>query len=68
MYLLLVSVRRSDGSAPTFGVTCKCQSHRDEAIKKLKEHYSDVQVKFFGECFEHDYSYEEVMNEYKIAG
>ena len=68
MYKLIVSVKRTDGSVATFGVVCSKASDRDEVVKNLKEDYSEVEVRFFGECFEHDYSFEEVMNEYKIAG
>ena len=68
MYKLIVTVKKSDGSSATFGVVCKCSSDKDNVVNNLKEDYSDVAVLFFGECFEFDYSYEEVMNEYKIAG
>ena len=68
MYKLIVSVKKTDGSKATFGVVCRRESDRDEAVKNLKEDYSEVEVRFFGECFEHDYSFEEVMNEFKIAG
>ena len=68
MFRLIVSVKKTDGSSATFGVVCKCASDKENAVNNLKEDYSDVTVRFFGECFEHDYSYEEVMNEYKIAG
>ena len=68
MYKLIVSVKKTDGSVATFGVVCKRPSDKDNVVNNLKEDYPDVTVLFFGECFEFDYSYEEVMNEYKIAG
>ena len=68
MYKLIVTVKKSDGSSATFGVVCKRPSDKDNVVNNLKEDYSDVAVCFFGECFEFDYSFEEVMNEYKIAG
>ena len=68
MYKLIVSVKKTDGSSATFGVVCGRESDKENVVNNLKEDYSEVEVRFFGECFEHDYSYEEVMNEYKIAG
>ena len=68
MYKLIVSVKKSDGRSATFGVVCKHPSDRENVVSNLKEDYEDVNIRFFGECFEHDYSCEEVMNEYKIAG
>lgn len=68
MYKLIVSVKKTDGSKAVFGVVCGHEGDRDAVVKNLKEDYEEVEVKFFGECFEHDYSFEEVMNEYKIAG
>ena len=68
MYKLIVTVKKSDGSSATFGVVCKNPFDKEKVVDNLKEDYADVEVRFFGECFEHDYSYEEVMNEYKIAG
>ncbi|MBI5147753.1 MAG: hypothetical protein HZA37_01215 [Parcubacteria group bacterium] len=68
MYKLIVSVKKSDGSLATFGVVCGRETDRENVVENLKEDYRDVKVEFFGECFEHDYSYDEVMNEYKIAG
>jgi hypothetical protein len=68
MYKLIVSVKKSDGSDATFGVVCARESDKENAVNNLKEDYQEVEVRFFGECFEHDYSFEEVMNEYKIAG
>ena len=68
MYKLIVSVKKTDGSMATFGVVCSQPADEESVVKNLKEDYAEVKVKFFGECFEHDYSYEEVMNEYKIAG
>ena len=68
MYKLIVSVKKSDGSIATFGVVCKCPADQENVVSNLKEDYQDVKVMFFGKCFEHDYSYDEVMNEYKIAG
>ncbi len=68
MYKLIVSVKKSDGSVSTFGVVCRQPADEETVVKNLKEDYAEVNVKFFGECFEHDYSFEEVMNEFKIAG
>jgi|GEM_PF-3889918 len=68
MYKLIVSVKKSDGTSATFGVVCKHPSDKEIVVNNLKEDYTDVKVRFFDECFEHDYSYEEIMNEYKIAG
>ena len=68
MFKLIVSVKKSDGSIATFGVVYKQPSDKEAVVNNLKEDYADVAVRFFGECFEFDYSYEEVMNEYKIAG
>lgn len=68
MYRLIVSVKKTDGNVATFGVVCKHPSDKEAVVNNLQEDYSDVRVCFFGECFEHDYSFDEVMNEYKIAG
>ncbi len=68
MYKLIVSVKKTDGSTATFGVVCRQPADEETVVKNLREDYAEVTVKFFGECVEHDYSFEEVMNEYKIAG
>lgn len=68
MHKLIVTVKKSVGTSATFGVVCKHPSDKENVVNNLKEDYSDVTVRFFDECFEFDYSCEEVMNEYKIAG